>query len=167
MAGVKVTDLTTLATADPTDIMYIVDTTANQSKQIEVQDIYSGMPQLDSGTWNPTPTNISGTNAVVTIIKGNYSRVGDVVTCSLLFQLNMDAAENISFFTLTLPIASNFAFAKDAFGIISYSNLGDGELVGFNITADSTNDLIGIDVTSLTNGASYQFLTALIQYVVI
>jgi hypothetical protein len=167
MAGVKVTDLTSTSTAAATDIMYIVDTGSNTSKQIEVGDIYTGMPQLDSGIWNPTSTNISGTNGVVTISKGNYSRVGDVVTCSLLFQLNMDAAESNSVFTLTLPIASNFANAKDAFGIISYSNLGNGELVSFNISADVTNDEIEIDVTSLTNGAVYQFLTALIQYVVI
>ncbi len=33
MAGVKVTDLTTLGAADATDVMYIVDTSANQSNQ--------------------------------------------------------------------------------------------------------------------------------------
>ena len=70
MAGVKVTDLTTLGAADATDVMYIVDTSANQSKQIEVQDIYSGMPQFESGSFTPV---ISDEQDVVGVsVDGGY-----------------------------------------------------------------------------------------------
>ena len=39
MAGIKVTDLPVLAESAPDDVMYIVDTSTNTSKQIEVADI--------------------------------------------------------------------------------------------------------------------------------
>jgi hypothetical protein len=167
MAGVKVTDLTPLATADPTDIMYIVDTTANQSKQIEVQDIYSGMPQFASGGWNPTPTNTGGTNASVVIQGGNYSRVDSVVTCSLFLDVQMDAAETGAEFELNLPVASDFTNAKNAFGIVAYSNVSDGELVNWVISANTTSDKIVIIVTSVTNGHNFQSLYVVLQYVIL
>ena len=60
MAGVKVTDLTTLGAATATDILYIVDAVADQSKQIQVQNIYDGLPQFDSGTYSATVANETG-----------------------------------------------------------------------------------------------------------
>jgi hypothetical protein len=69
MAGVKVTDLTPLATAASDDIFYIVDTSSNTSKQIEVQDIYSGMPQFASGTYTPVVSNETN-NSTITIEGG-------------------------------------------------------------------------------------------------
>lgn len=167
MAGVKVTDLTTLGSADPTDILYIVDTSSNTSKQIEVQNLVGGLPDIESGAWNPTPTNIGGTNPVVVIVSGNYSRVGSVVTCSLFIDLQMDAAETYGTFTLDLPIASNFTNAKDAFGIVTFSNIGNGEFQGFGISADVAGNQIEISVGSLTAGASFQFLYAILQYIII
>jgi hypothetical protein len=167
MAGVKVTDLTTLGAADPTDVLYIVDTSTNTSKQIEVQNLVGGLPDIESGAWNPTPTNTGGTNPVVLILAGNYSRVGTVVTCSLFIDLQMDAAESIGTFTLDLPIASNFSNAKDAFGILSYSNIGNGEFQDWSISADVAGNQIEISVTSLSAGVPFQFLTAILQYVII
>jgi len=167
MAGVKVTDLTTLGAADPTDVLYIVDTSTNTSKQIEVQNLVGGLPDIESGAWNPTPTNTGGTNPVVSILTGNYSRVGTVVTCSLFIDLQMGAAETIGTFTLDLPIASNFTNAKDAFGIVSYSDIGNGEFQSFSISADVAGNQIEISVVSLTTASSFQFLYAILQYVII
>ena len=167
MAGVKVTDLAALGTADPTDILYIVDTTANQSKKIEVQNLVGGLPDIESGAWNPTATNAGGTNPVIGVLAGNYSRVGTVVTCSLFLDVQMDGAESNANFTLDLPIASNFTNAKDAFGIISYSNIGNGEFVDWGISADVAGNQITMDITSLTNGTSFQFIYAVLQYVII
>ena len=167
MAGVKVTDLTTLGAADPTDVLYIVDTSTNTSKQIEVQNLVGGLPDIESGAWNPTPTNTGGTNPVVGILRGNYSRVGTVVTCSLFIDLQMDAAETVGTFTLDLPIASNFTNAKDAFGIVSFSDIGVGEFQSFGISADVAGNQIEISVESLTAGTPFQFLYAVLQYVII
>ena len=167
MAGVKVTDLTSTSTAAATDVFYIVDTGSNTSKQIEVQDIYSGMPQFASGAWNPTPTNTGGTNASVVIQGGNYSRVDSVVTCSLFLDVEMDAAETGAEFELNLPVASDFTNAKNAFGIVAYSNVSDGELANWVISANTTSDKIVIIVTSVTNGHNFQSLYVVLQYLVL
>lgn len=167
MAGIKVTDLPVLGAAASDDVFYIVDTSTNTSKQIEVQDIFGGIPDIESGAWNPTPTNTGGTNPIVAIGKGNYSRVGSVVTCSLFFEVEMDAAENSAQFTLDLPIASNFTNAKDAFGIISFTDIGNGEFQSFGIAADVAGNQIQISVGSLSNGATFQNLVAILQYVII
>jgi hypothetical protein len=167
MAGIKVTDLPVLGAAAPDDVMYIVDTSTNTSKQIAVEDIVGGIPDIESGAWNPTPTNTGGTNPTVTILAGNYSRVGGVVTCSLFIGVDMDVAETVAQFTLDLPIASNFTNAKDAFGIISYNDLGNGEFQGYGISADVAGNQIEVQVSSLTIGASFQYLQAILQYVII
>ena len=167
MAGIKVTDLPVLGAAAPDDVMYIVDTSTNTSKQIAVEDIVGGIPDIESGAWNPTPTNTGGTNPSVTILAGNYSRVGGVVTCSLYIGIDMDAAESLAEFTLNLPIASNFTNAKDAFGIISFNDLGTGEFQGYNINADVAGNQIQMSVSSLTIGTSFQYLQAILQYVII
>jgi hypothetical protein len=79
----------------------------------------------------------------------------------------MDGAESNANFTLDLPIASNFANAKDAFGIISYNSIGDGEFQGWGISADVAGNQITMEITSLTNGTSFQFIQAVLQYVII
>lgn len=122
---------------------------------------------LQNGAWNPTPTNTGGTNPNVSIQGGNYSRVGGVVTCSLFFDVDMDAAENTAQFELDLPIPSNFTNAKNAFGIIAYSAVGNAELDGWLISANTTSNKIIIDVSSVTNTHSFQSLYAILQYVVI
>jgi hypothetical protein len=167
MAGIKVTDLPVLGAAAPDDVMYIVDTSTNTSKQINVEDIVGGIPDIESGQWNPTPINVDGTNPIVTIIYGNYSRVGSVVTCSLFFEFEQDAAENVGNFELDLPIASDFAQEKNAFGIISYSNLGDGELFSQLISAKPATNKLNFYIESTTNGFVFQYLTAMLQYVII
>jgi len=164
MAGIKVTDLPVLA---PDDVFYIVDTSTNTSKQIAVEDIVGGIPDIESGQWNPTPTNTGGTNPTVTIQGGNYSRVGGVVTCSLFLDVEMDAAENTAQFELDLPISSDFTNAKNAFGIIAFSAVGSGEFDGWLISANTTSNKIVIDVISVTNGYVFQSLYAILQYVII
>jgi hypothetical protein len=46
MAGVKVTDLSPLTTADAADIFYIVDSSANQSKQVDLTTIAAALDTL-------------------------------------------------------------------------------------------------------------------------
>jgi len=166
MAGIKVTDLPVLGAAAPDDVMYIVDTSTNTSKQIAVEDIVGGIPDIESGSWNPTTTNVSG-SPTVSVLAGNYSRVGSVVTCSLFLDVTMGVAESVCEFRLDLPIASNFAAAKDAFGIIAYNKATDGELVNWNIKANTSTDDISIELESVTDEFNYQYIYAILQYVII
>jgi hypothetical protein len=98
MAGVKVTDLTSLATADPTDVMYIVDTSSNTSKQIEVGNMFT------SGTWTPTFDTFVDAIIDATLAAATYQRVGNVITCSMTLTLDVDfSVNNSGNFNFTLP----------------------------------------------------------------
>jgi hypothetical protein len=164
MAGVKVTDLTTLGTADPADVMYIVDSSSNQSKQIEVQNIYSGMPQFESGSFTPVISDEVDCN--VTPIQAFYQRVDNVVNCSYSLQVVLDTGETEGTFNLTLPVASNFTLAKQLFGIVAH-NADPTELVSWNLSADTTNDKCSVSVESTSTAYNYQYIYIVAQYEVL
>lgn len=160
MAGVKVTDLTPLGTAAIDDVMYIVDTSSNQSKQIEVQNIYSGMPQFESGSYTPT---VSGeNNCSNTSAEGIYSRVGNVVTVSLRIETTLDLGETDCSFNLSPPIATDFQNLKSFFATLG-SNIGD--VYGY-VQSDDTFDQLSIYVYSpTTQTVQYIYFTG--QYVIV
>ena len=162
MAGVKITDLGTLTTAVDADLLYIVDVSDTSqspqgtSKQIELGNIVS------SGNWTPV---VSGEtySEVVTIAGANYSRVGSIVTCSLIIDLQLFTGETQASFQISLPVASDFINPKDAFGIVAYN--GDiSEFVGWGIGADTATDKIAIYVTSTSTAYLYQYLSVMLQY---
>ena len=144
MAGVKVTDLTTLGTADPNDVMYLVDPTANQSKKIEVQNIYDGLPQFASGNFTPT---VSGENdCTVSVLRALYSRVNNIVTCSYYLDLALDPTFTIGSFNISPPVATDFANPRDAFGVITPITDPYSKLVSAVINADTAFDQISITI---------------------
>jgi hypothetical protein len=165
MAGVKVTDLTALGTADANDIMYIVDTTANQSKKIEVQNIYDGLPQFESGSFTPTVSNESN-NEIVTPIAAYYSRVNDVVNCTFFLDVALDTGEINANFQLSLPVATNFVNNKDLVGIVAH-NEDYTELVTWGLSANTVNNTASIQLTSATTAYQYQYIYITVQYLVI
>ncbi len=165
MAGVKVTDLTTLGTADPADVMYIVDSSSNQSKQIEVQNIFSGLPQFESGSFTPTVSDETN-NIVVTPLAAYYQRVNDVVNCSYYLEAQLDTGETTGTFNLSLPVASNFANAKDLFGIVSH-NADPTELVSWDLSADTVNNKCSVNLESTSTAYGYQYIYIVAQYLVI
>jgi len=166
MAGIKVTDLPVLGAAAPDDVFYIVDTSTNTSKQIAVEDIVGGIPDIESGSWNPTTTNVIG-SPTVNVISGNYSRVGSVVTCSLFLDVTLGTAEDACLFSLDLPVASNFAAEKNAFGIIAFNGSPSTELELWNIKASVANNNIEIELDAQTDEFNFQYLYAILQYVII
>jgi hypothetical protein len=164
MAGVKVTDLTALGTADPTDIMYIVDTTANQSKKIELQDIYSGMPQFESGNYTPT---ISGANdCTATVLRAIYSRVDNIVTMSIYFDVDLDAGFAVGSFNISPPVGSTFTSPRDAFGVITPITNPFSELISTIVAADTASNQISIVVEVSVPDAAIT-VVANIQYIII
>lgn len=165
MAGVKVTDLTVLNTADIDDVMYIVDSSSNQSKQIEVQNLYAGMPQFESGTFTPTVSDELN-NIIVTPMAAYYQRVDNIVNCSYYLEVQLDTGQTSGSFNLSLPVASNFANAKDLFGIVSH-NADTTELVTWDLSADTVNDLCSVSLTSITAAYGYQYIYIVCQYQVL
>jgi len=159
MAGIKVTDLPVLGAAAADDVFYIVDTSTNTSKQIEVGDV------LSSGTYTPTVSGLVN-SITVTVLKGIYSRVGNVVNVSVLVDATFDTLENQGGFQLSLPIASDFANANDCIGTPTFG-LDLTELVYFDIVADTTNNTISIGLQGVTNNANLAKLIIQAQYVII
>lgn len=166
MAGVKVTDLTPLGAAASDDVFYIVDTSANQSKKIEVQNIFDGMPQLASGTAALSVSNVTNSAVISLDYDCIYSRVGNVVTMTMPIVLVMDAGNNSTQFNLSLPIASDFTGQKQAYGVF-FGSIEHSNLAGALIQSDDTNDAIFCQVESISNGAVFNYLTLSIQYLIL
>jgi hypothetical protein len=107
MAGVKITDLTTLATAASDDLLYIVDisdTTESPqgtSKSIEVGNLF------ESGTWTPTFNGEDNACSNAVLVKAFYSRVGNIVTCTIFGTVDLDFSTfSDGTIQTTFPIAS-------------------------------------------------------------
>ena len=164
MAGVKVTDLTSTSTAAVDDIMYIVDTSSNTSKQIEVQNIYSGMPQFESGTFTPVVSN--ETDIVNVVVDGGlYSRVGDIVNMSFRLSFELAAADTTGNFNFSLPIATTFTTRYQLMGIAKFNNSTASDNTNYVIEADNSNPTLGIvSITSSFAADSFLDCEIMVQY---
>jgi secreted trypsin-like serine protease len=165
MAGVKITDLGTLATAASDDLLYIVDVSDTSqspqgtSKQIEVGKMFS------SGSYSPT---ISGeTNGIiVSVNSATYIKVGNIATVSAQLDITMDTGEDDGAFEIELPVASNFTSPKQCFGLMQFS-VGPGTLAEIellSINAEITNNTCNVYLKTLTPTASLTYCTLQFQY---
>lgn len=89
-----------------------------------------------SGTYTPTVTAVTNV-AAVTAVVCQYMRVGNVVTVSGQVRVDPTASGN-TVFGMTLPIASNFANARELAGTFATTRAGFADQ-GV-VTADTTND---------------------------
>ena len=156
MAGVKITDLTPLTTAASDDLLYIVDVSDTSespqgtSKQIEVGNLLD----FESGSWIPTLVAGAGAIQSPTLTSAFYSRVGNIVTCSILIDASADFSTldqgEIQF---TPPIATT---SLNSIGCISIS-------LGKVLNGQVINNKLGFysDDTSINTSVS---ITAIFQY---
>jgi len=117
MAGVKVTDLPVLGSAASDDVLYIVDTSSNTSKQIEVSDLRDSIG-LVNGSYIPVVTTTSG--AVLSASAGNgfYTILGDIATVTIRGTANLDfSATSNGVVNVSLPVAFDTGF--DVIGTLS------------------------------------------------
>jgi hypothetical protein len=149
MAGVKITDLTPLATAASDDLLYIVDVSDNTqspqgtSKQIEVGNLFS------SGTY--TPTISAEVNLTAAPNSATYIRVGNIATVSAQLNISMNAGEVSGSFEISLPVASNLTTQKQCFGLLQWSFAGDmTEIIGLSIGAETFNNTCLVEITTAT-----------------
>ena len=168
MAGVKITDLSTLTTAVDADLLYIVDVSDTSqspqgtSKQIEMGNMFT------SGTY--TPTFSAETNGiVVTPNAATFIKVGSIVNVSAQIGIQMDTGEVTGSFEMSLPVASNFTNQKQCFGLMQWSN-GSGtlaEIVILDISAETTNNTCFVDLEVTTAAATLDYCTLTFQYEVL
>jgi hypothetical protein len=129
MAGVKITDLPPLATAVTGDLLYIVDisnTTESPegtSSKITVGNLTNSL-NVVSGTWTPTFSNNSGACGNVTLTTAYYSRVGNIVTCTIYGSVDTDFSSLVQGdFDFTFPIAP---VSNNARGVTSFNQYTNG-----------------------------------------
>jgi len=166
MAGVKITDLTTITSAASDDLLYIVDVSnttqspEGTSSQIEVGKMFS------SGSY--TPTISAETNLIVTPNSATFIKVGNIVMVSAQLQIDLDGGENDGTFEIELPVASDFTSTKNLFGMMQYSFDGTlAEIEALTINAEITNNTCFVSLEVLTTGVSMQYCTIQFQYEII
>lgn len=146
MAGIKITDLTALASAEATDYLCIVDVSdttqspAGTTKKIEVGNVF------ESGTWTPTFSDFFGAISAATLISATYSRIGNIVTCAMYFEIdyNFSSALTAGEFEFTYPIATTTANGGGAMNSSGITYPFNGAVRTNRITMQSEdNSLIG------------------------
>jgi hypothetical protein len=126
-------------------------------------------PLLESGIVTLTYSNVANNATVDTsAYPCIYSRVGNVVTMTLPIQVAMDSGESTTSFSLSLPINSNFTGVKQAYGVCTSDN--QSELTSFIVQSDDgslqANTFLFIQISSLSTGAVFTYLTITAQYIV-
>jgi hypothetical protein len=165
MAGVKVTDLPSLGTAASDDIMYIVDTSTNTSKQIEVQNLINGLPDLSSGVYTPVVTDETYSE-VVTVYDSFYQRIANIVNVSIRLEVALDAAEVNAQFKLSLPVSTTFTGARQVNGSIT-TETSIATLTDTGLNSVPTTDTIEINLTAASAGDAFIFLFVNAQYLIV
>jgi len=164
MAGIKITDLTTLGEAASDDLLYIVDVSdttespQGTSKQIEVGNMFS------SGTYTPTASGfVNGIN--VNPQSAKFTKVGNIVNCTLQIEIQLDVAETTGSFELSLPIASTFTNSKELVGMMQYGAMS--EIVGLSIGAEITNNTCLVDIEVATDNITMTLTVLTFQYEIV
>lgn len=161
MAGVKITDLGTLATAASDDLLYIVDVSTDTSKAIEVGNMFS------SGSYTPT---ISGEVNGIGVIPNlaTFIKVGGIVTVSAQLGIQLDTGEVDGSFEMSLPVASEFTSTKNLFGLMQWSFSGTlAEILDLDINAEITNNTCFVSLQVATAGIGMSYCTIQFQYEVL
>jgi hypothetical protein len=145
MAGIKITDLTALASAEAADYLCIVDVSDTSSspegttKKIEVGNLF------ESGTWTPTFSGFSDAISAATLTSAIYLRIGNIVTCqiNLIIVMDFTAPEISGEFEFTYPIATTTPNGGGSLSSSNLENVFNGSVRNNNIvifSEDSTID---------------------------
>jgi hypothetical protein len=154
MAGVKITDLTTLATAASDDLLYIVDVSDTSqspqgtSKQIELGNLAANA----SAAFAPTLSGL--TDAIISTggPDGMYSKNGNVVTLTFIFNIELDftiALTGTLNFTLPFAIGSGYGYGV---GVVDTEE-------NINVTISGNTLKVNTDNSSLVLGLTPVYCT--------
>jgi len=140
MAGVKVTDLPVLATVAPADVLYIVDTSDNLSKQIAVEDFlgYKVYTALLTQVDDNAPTAIELENTLGATI--SYARDGSG-------SYNCFASSEIFTDKTVVIMPNSLSSSVYANGLITvYTNLFENQNIFYFSTYDMVSETYSDDI---------------------
>jgi hypothetical protein len=120
MAGIKITDLTALTVGEAADYLCIVDVSdTSQSPEGTTKKIEVGNFGI-SGEWTPTFSGDDNACSNSAVTKAFYSRVGNIVTCTIYGTVDLDFSTfNDGTIFTTFPIATT---TPNAIGSVSIYN---------------------------------------------
>ena len=154
MAGIKITDLSVLTVAEATDYLCIVDVSdtsqspAGTTKKIELENVAT------SGTWSPTLDGETSACSNVALTKAQYSRVGNIVNCTISGTVDLDFTSNTDgYFDFTYPFAPS---SNNSIGTCGVRNLSG------QINTYVRNNTINFESTSSISSSVTFF--AIFQY---
>jgi len=172
MAGVKITDLTPLGVATSDDLLYIVDvndTTQSPegtSKKIQLQNIASAIG-LESGTFTPTISGESN-GIVVSTDEGTYMKIGNIVYCSILLDIQLAPLQDTGSFEISLPVASDLTSQKQCIGVLQWSYGGFyDQIQGLSVGGNIGNNTCEIGLLTKDQEASLEYCVLQFQYQVV
>lgn len=119
--------------------------------------VMSKIPIVAS-TWTPTLTAITNLDSVANGT-GIYIRIGAVVLVAFYADIDPTAAGVVNF-QATLPVASNFAGAKEALGVLSGADVSLTR-----IASDSATDKLNVFATAAGTASSAVYGVALYQVI--
>jgi hypothetical protein len=133
---------------------------------ITIDNTDPSAPDLSLPSGSFTPTVSAETDCTASVLRSLYSRVGNVVTISYYFSITLDPTFTVGVFNVSLPVASNFSNARDAFGVITPITDPYSDLVSAITNADTVNNEINITVEIASAGGAITIVSN-IQYLVI
>ena len=155
MAGIRITDLTPLATAEGADYLCIVDVSdTSQSpegttKKIEVGNVF------ESGAFAPTILNLTGAVLSFGGPDGVYSKVGNVVTFTFSVNLDLNFSSFLTgTFSFTFPVSIGTGFAYGTAVINTAENV-TAIVNNDTVTVNSLNSALILNVIQLNCTMQY------------
>lgn len=125
---------------------------------VSVESLFS------SGTYTPTASGeVNGIVAVPQSAK--FTKVGNIVNCTLQVEIQFDVAERTGSFELSLPIASTFTNSKELVVMIQYADYA--EIVGIIIGAETTNNTCIVDIEVSTANITMTLCVLTFQYEIV
>lgn len=108
-------------------------------KAVTVDQIKDYVVPPTGGTWVPVVTNIANV-AVAAAFSGIYSRIGTIITATVVGNIDPTTVNIVTRFRFSLPVASDFAATTDCIGVSAEGNVVNTPGNPGNVSADTVNN---------------------------
>lgn len=114
------------------------------------------------GSYIPT-FDVTVGSAVVEPSRSIYSRSGDIVTASILFNITFGTLESQTVFRFTLPIPATFTRTSNCIGTVTYGQ-DLSKMTYFYVFADSATSSVEVGMGITPGSTKLQDVVVQIQY---